>query len=173
MHTCSVTKSNPLVLFRQQWELWLWIASGGSFPPRKLPADLNPVEGTLLLISASPVNTGRRLKMSRARQLGPSAYRARGISQRCPWELQTPSHCTGWCRVTACCLVPGARFLPLYFPPLLEHRLLLRKLGCREHLNQKHREGTVPACSCLASQREDWIPCIWQSRGGQSLYWQN
>jgi len=38
---------------------------------KEVPADLNPIEGTHFLSSASPVNRGHRLKMSRASQLGP------------------------------------------------------------------------------------------------------
>lgn len=36
--TCTnpLTQSSPLALFRQNWELWLWVPSGGSLPPRKL-----------------------------------------------------------------------------------------------------------------------------------------
>lgn len=76
MCTCThaLTPSSPRALFRQYWGTGYWISSRGSLPSRKLPADLNPAEGTLLLFSPFPVrtqNTEHRLKMIWARQLCP------------------------------------------------------------------------------------------------------
>lgn len=160
LHTWS-EPAQPLALFR------LWLSREGSLPPRKLIWTQRR-EG--LLVSASPANTGHRLQMSRARQLGPqhiqSSYYQSEMSLGAA-DLQ-PLH-----RLVQCHSVQPSACRQSSPHLLLKHHLLLRKLGCWKLPNQKHKQGTVPTSSCLISQREDWIPCIWQLRCRQSLYWQN
>lgn len=108
LHTWSESVQ-PLALFRQHCGLWLWLSREGSLPLKKLPADLNPAEGTFFWsLPLLPIqDIGCRWAVPGS--CIPSTYRAHTISQRCPWELQTSSHCT----VTACSQVPAARVLPL------------------------------------------------------------
>lgn len=132
---------------------------------KEAPCWSEPSRGNIFLVSASPANTGHRLQMSRARQLGPqhiqSSYYQSEMSLGAADLKPLHSHS----------MQPGA-CSQSSAPLLLQHHLLLRKLECRKLPNQKHKEGTVPACSCSISQREDWILYIWQLTYRQSLYWQ-
>lgn len=168
MCTCTPTlpQPSPLALFRQNWGPWLWVPALDPFHQGSSLL-IWTFRGSMFAGLCLSCQDRHSLKMSRARQLGPSACRAHGIGEvpggctpHATLQTSAESQCAAWNHVSS------------PFPPFPQNHLLLR-IECRKHPNQKHRQGSVPVCSCLASQKEDWVACIWQSRCRQSLYWQN
>lgn len=167
--THSLSQPSPLALFRQNW---------GCECPAVNPSH----QGSSLLIWAFRGNTLAGLCLSwqyRAQTEDEQSWTAGspacaelmvsvrevpgGCSPRATPRASAESQCA------ARCLEPN--FSPLFSLPTASS--LADRLECRKHPNQKHRQGSLPVCSCLASQKEGWIPCIWWSRCRQSLYWQN